>query len=62
MPHFHYCKICKLPVANCSDESCTAEAKEGQEAHANAGEHYCSVHQPKDSPHYVAPTPPLKRG
>jgi hypothetical protein len=56
MPHYHYCAICKIPVALCSDDSC----KEEDSGHANVGEHYCSIHHP-DPEHHVEPTPPLKR-
>jgi hypothetical protein len=57
MAHYHYCKVCKVPVAFCSDDSCKTDKD-----HANAAEeHFCSVHQPPNSRHYIPPTPPLKR-
>jgi hypothetical protein len=56
MAHYHYCAVCRIPVANCADESCQQENSE----HANAGEHYCSIHHP-DPEYHVAVTPPLKR-
>lgn len=55
MPHLHYCKVCNEQVAVCSDDSCLTD-----ETHANAVEHYCSVHHP-DPEHHVEPTEPLSR-
>jgi len=56
MSHYHYCKVCKVPVANCSDDSCKEDP-----GHPNAVQHFCSIHQPPDSPNYIPPTPPLRR-
>ena len=55
MAHMHYCKVCKIPVANCSNDTCKTN-----EDHANAGEHFCSIHHP-DPQFKVEPTPPLKK-
>jgi hypothetical protein len=35
MAHTHHCKICKIPVAVCSDERC-----QGDEGH------FCTIHHP----------------
>lgn len=54
MAHSHNCKVCGVEVARCSDDSCL------NKEHANAGEHYCSIHHP-DPEHHVEPTKPLTR-
>lgn len=53
MPHIHHCKVCMIPVANCSDDSC-----KGDEGHGNAGEHYCSIHHPAEHKVEQAAPPP----
>lgn len=55
MSHTHHCQVCKIAVAMCSDDACT-----GDDEHANAGEHYCSIHHPEEEHKAVVP-PPLSR-
>jgi hypothetical protein len=54
MPHYHLCKVCQIQVANCSDDSCLGED------HANAGEHYCSIHHPDEKIRVEVVAPPSK--
>jgi hypothetical protein len=58
--HLHYCKVCKIPVAHCSDERCamTQGIAEGDEVKDD--NEYCPIHHPSPE-HHVDPTPPLKR-
>ena len=62
MSHYHRCtkKLanyastgarCQEIIAVCDGDSCPQDGEEM----------FCSQHMPEDSPHYVAPTPPLKR-
>ena len=68
MPHTHFCDVCKIEVAHCSDNSCFEDPSHANAAgHHNGGGdrdkaalHYCSQHHP-DPKHFVAPTPPLSR-
>lgn len=52
--HYHHCEVCKVPVANCSDDACQGEG------HPNNGKHYCSVHHP-DPQFRVEQQPPPPR-
>ena len=62
MAHQHYCRVCKIPVAVCNDESCFQPDGDGEFRHPNAGEHYCSIHHP-DPAYRVDPIhPPGKEG
>ena len=66
--HYHYCSVCKIPVAVCADDSCkTDETHPNAPGHHDGGGdtekaklHYCPEHHP-DPAHHLDPTPPLTK-